>query len=167
MKNVVSFEEWQTEHYEMTLFTSRRGVSTWKFELVRVGMPSGIPLGFLDRRMSTSARTPKIHIQARTCAGEPCVSVVHPYNICNYPLHAEVEKVEVVLGLQRLFSPRVVIAFPPPGFVFHKGVGPFWKINVEEDSDELEVRRSSLTRSMTRLAKFGMRFGRLRRARLF
>ena len=50
------------------------------------------------------------------------------------------EEVEVVLGLQRLFSPRVLIAFPPPGFVFHKGVGPFWKINIEEDEKKLKVR---------------------------
>ena len=46
----------------------------------------------------------------------------------------------MVLGLRRLFSPRVLIAFPPPDFIFHKGVGPFWKINVEEDADELKVR---------------------------
>jgi hypothetical protein len=50
-----------------------------------------------------------------------------------------VEKVEVVLGLQRLFAPKVIFAFPPPAFVFHKGVGPFWKINVEEDASELKV----------------------------
>ncbi len=49
------------------------------------------------------------------------------------------EEVEVVLGLQRLFGPRVLIAFPPPGFVFHKGVGPFWKINIEEDEKKLKV----------------------------
>ena len=87
--NVITFEEWQTEHYEMTITTSRRGVQTWTFALVRAGNP------------------------------------------------AEVETVKVVLGLQRLFSPRVLIAFPPPGFVFYKGVGPFWKINIEEDEEQL------------------------------
>ena len=42
MRNVVTFEEWQTEHYEMTLFTSRRGVTTWVFELVRANMPDRV-----------------------------------------------------------------------------------------------------------------------------
>lgn len=87
---VVTFEEWETENYEMTLFTKARGVSTWNFELVRRGSPS------------------------------------------------EKEKVQVVLGLQRLFSPRAIISFPPPGFVFHRGVGPFWMMNVEEDASNLE-----------------------------
>ena len=59
-------------------------------------------------------------------------------------LSTEVETVEVVLGIQRLFRPRVVIAFPPPDFVFRKGVGPFWKINIEEDEEELRVRMPSV-----------------------
>ena len=32
-----------------------------------------------------------------------------------------VETLEIVLGVQRLFSPQVDVAFPPPMFVFHKG----------------------------------------------
>lgn len=35
---------------------------------------------------------------------------------------AEVETLDIVLGVQRLFSPHVSIAFPPPSFVFHQGM---------------------------------------------
>lgn len=73
--SIVTFEEWQTEHYEMTVATSRRGVIRWSFELVRIGRP------------------------------------------------AVVERVQVDLGVRRLFGPRVVFGFPPPDFAFHKGVG--------------------------------------------
>ena len=41
-KSVITFEEWQTEHYEMTIKTSRRGVQTWTFALVRSGNPAGM-----------------------------------------------------------------------------------------------------------------------------
>jgi len=34
----------------------------------------------------------------------------------------ELETMEMALGLQRLFSPRVDIVFPPPSFVFHRGM---------------------------------------------
>lgn len=51
-KSVINLEEWQTEHYEMTIKTSRRGVQTWTFALVRAGNAAGMKKGEVGRGQS-------------------------------------------------------------------------------------------------------------------